>query len=82
MIQATDPSLLPRNQLSVPKATLPGYFHSVFFKYTFLCLQSLPWLEVLMSGGVIALGIMLDSEMDWEPPDTILPLVLPSMGKF
>lgn len=35
-----------------------------------------------MSGGVIAPGITPDSEMDWEPSDTTLPLVLPSTGKF
>lgn len=79
---ATDSSSLSTHPLSVPKATLPGHFHSVAFKHTFLGLQSLPWLEVLMCGGVITPGITLDSEMDWEPPDTVLPLVLPSMGKF
>lgn len=82
MIRASDSSLLSTHQLSVPKATLPGHFHSVAFKCTFLRLQSLPWLEALMSGGVITPGIAPDSEMAWEPPDTISPLVLPPMGKF
>lgn len=35
-----------------------------------------------MSGGVIAPGITPDSEMDWKPSDTILPLVRPPQGNF
>lgn len=37
---------------------------------------------MVVSGGMIALGIRMGSEMDWEPSGAASPSVLPSTGRF